>query len=126
MGSSFIAANGLWTQHQEEAAAKLVAQLDDLNLRQVRISWGDQHGILRGETLEVDAFRSALKEGKDFQTATLIFDSTNNPVVPPFEADGFGDKRLTGLPDAVLVPDPTTFRVLPWADRTGWVLSEMY
>lgn len=25
MGSSFIAANGLWTQHQEEAAAKLVA-----------------------------------------------------------------------------------------------------
>jgi len=126
MGSSFIAANGLWTQHQEEAAAKLVAQLDDLNLRQVRISWGDQHGILRGKTLEVDAFRSALKEGKDFQTATLIFDSTNNPVVPPFEADGFGDKRLTGLPDAVLVPDPTTFRVLPWADRTGWVLSEMY
>ncbi|MDV3126039.1 glutamine synthetase family protein [Mycobacterium sp. 21AC1] len=126
MGSSFIAANRLWTQQQEEAGAKLVAQLDELDLRQVRVSWGDQHGILRGKTLEVDAFRSALKEGKDFQTATLIFDTTNNPAVPPFEAQGFGDARLTGLPDAVLVPDPTTFRVLPWVDRTGWVLSEMY
>ena len=126
MGSAFIAANGLWSQEQQEAGARLLSRLEELDLRQVRVSWGDQHGILRGKTLEIDAFRSALKEGKDFQTATLIFDTTNNPAVPPFEAHGFGDARLTGLPDAVLVPDPTTFRVLPWADRTGWVLSEMY
>lgn len=126
MGSAFIAANGLWSQEQQEAGARLLSRLEELDLRQVRVSWGDQHGILRGKTLEIDAFRSALKEGKDFQTATLIFDTTNNPAVPPFEAHGFGDARLTGLPDAVLVPDPTTFRVLPWVDRTGWVLSEMY
>ena len=50
----------------------------------MRISWGDQHGILRGKTLEVDHFLSVLRNGKDFQTATLIFDTTNNPVVPPF------------------------------------------
>jgi glutamine synthetase len=126
MGSSFIAANGLWSQQQEEAGARLVSRLNELDLRQVRISWGDQHGILRGKTLEVGAFLSALAEGKDFQTATLIFDTTNNPAVAPFEAKGFGDDRLTGLPDAVLVPDPTTFRVLPWANKTGWVLAEMY
>jgi glutamine synthetase len=126
MGSSFIAANALWSQQQEEAGAKLVSRLNEMELRQVRISWGDQHGILRGKTLEVGAFLSALNDGKDFQTATLIFDTTNNPAVPPFEAHGFGDDRLTGLPDAVLVPDPTTFRTLPWADRTGWVLAEMY
>lgn len=126
MGSSFIADNGLWSQQQEEAAAKLVSRIQELELRQIRISWGDQHGILRGKTLEIGAFMSALSDGKDFQTATLIFDTTNNPAVPPFEAHGFGDDRLTGLPDGVLVPDPTTFRVLPWADRTGWVLAEMY
>ncbi|WP_193044654.1 glutamine synthetase family protein [Mycolicibacterium baixiangningiae] len=126
MGSSFIAGNGLWSQRQEEAGAKLVSRIQELELRQVRISWGDQHGILRGKTLEIGAFMSALSDGKDFQTATLIFDTTNNPAVPPFEAHGFGDDRLTGLPDGVLVPDPTTFRVLPWADKTGWVLAEMY
>src|SRR5690606_10154020 len=26
----------------------------------------------------------------------------------------------------VLVPDPTTFRVLPWAPRTGWMLCDLY
>lgn len=126
MGSSFIAANGLWSQRQEEAGARLLSRLNELKLRQVRISWGDQHGILRGKTLEVEAFISALADGKDFQTATLIFDTANNPAIPPFEARGFGDDRLTGLPDCVLVPDPTTFRVLPWANRTGWVLADMY
>jgi glutamine synthetase len=26
----------------------------------------------------------------------------------------------------VLVPDPATFKVLPWLDRTGWILSDLY
>jgi glutamine synthetase len=26
----------------------------------------------------------------------------------------------------VAVPDPTTFRVLPWADHTGWILCDLY
>ncbi|WP_099023715.1 glutamine synthetase family protein [Mycolicibacterium palauense] len=126
MGSSFIAEHGLWTAEQQEAAQQLGARVREMNLRQIRISWGDQHGILRGKTLEVDHFLTALENGKDFQTATLIFDTTNNPAIPPFEAHGFGDPRLTGLPDGVLVPDPTTFHELPWAERTGWVLSDLY
>ncbi|MGE0215846.1 glutamine synthetase family protein [Mycolicibacterium sp.] len=126
MGSSFIATHQLWSAQQEEAGAKLASRIAEMDLRQVRVSWGDQHGILRGKTLEVDHFLAALSEGKDFQTATLIFDTTNNPAVPPFEAHGFGDDRLTGLPDGVLVPDPTTFRVLPWVNGTGWVLADLY
>jgi glutamine synthetase len=26
----------------------------------------------------------------------------------------------------MLVPDPATFRILPWADRTGWMLCDVY
>ncbi|MBP2562530.1 glutamine synthetase [Neorhizobium galegae] len=33
---------------------------------------------------------------------------------------------MIGLPDGVLVPDPTTFKVLPWVKDTGWVLSDAY
>lgn len=124
--SSFIRDHKIWTDEQHEAAEELIASIRGLGLRQVRISWGDQHGILRGKTLEVDHFISTLENGKDFQTATLVFDTTNNPAVPPFAAQGFGDDRLTGLPDGVLVPDPTTFRVLPWVDGTGWILSDLY
>jgi glutamine synthetase len=126
METSFIGRHALWSAGQQEAAQRVAAEIKDLGLRQVRISWGDQHGILRGKTLEVPHFLSVLKNGKDFQTATLIFDTTNNPVVAPFGASALGDPRMTGLPDAILVPDPTTFKILPWLDGTGWILSDLY
>ncbi|TQS42929.1 glutamine synthetase family protein [Cryptosporangium phraense] len=122
MAEGFIARHQLWTAEQTEAAERLL----HLDLRQVRIAWCDQHGILRGKTLESSHFATVLKQGKDFQTATLIFDTTNNPVVPPFSYAALGDPRMTGLPDGVLVPDPLTFRMLPWLDGTGWILSEMH
>ena len=122
----FVQQHGIRSEEQAAAAEELAARVRELGLRQVRISWGDQHGILRGKTVEVGHFLNALYEGKDFQTATLIFDTTNNPAVPPFAADGFGDPRMTGLPDGVLVPDPSTFTVLPWVDRTGWILADLY
>jgi len=122
----FIQDHSLWTSEQADAAAHVRALIAEHDLQQVRISWGDQHGILRGKTLEVGHFLSTLEDGKDFQTATLIFDTTNNPAVPPFAAGGFGDPRLTGLPDGLLVPDPSTFRILPWVDRTGWILANLH
>ena len=123
---SFVEQHGLWTHEQVVAAEEIEHRVKELGLRQVRIAWGDQHGILRGKNLEVGHFLSTLRSGKDFQTATLIFDTTNNPVVPPFGANALGDPRMTGLPDGVLVPDPLTFKVLPWLNRTGWILSDLY
>ena len=47
--------------------------------------------------------------------------------MPPFGAGNFaGAPELTGLPDGMLVPDPTTFRLLPWVEQTGWILSDAY
>ena len=44
-----------------------------------------------------------------------------------FSADaGIGFAELAGGPDAILVPDPSTFKVLPWVPNTGWILSDMY
>jgi glutamine synthetase len=126
LSTPFIERHGLWSREQQDAADEVVARVRELDLRQVRISWGDQHGILRGKTLEIEHFLSVLKNGKDFQTATLIFDTTNNPVVPPFGANALGDPRMTGLPDGVLVPDPATFKILPWLDKTGWILSNLH
>lgn len=126
MQEGFIARHRLWTDEQTERGAALAAEVEELQLRQIRIAWSDQHGILRGKTVEVGHFQSTLRDGKDFQTATLIFDTTNNPVVAPFGASALGDPRMTGLPDGVLVPDPTTFKILPWLERTGWVLCDLY
>jgi len=123
----FIQTHGLWTGQQAEAAERVKAQIDEHGLTMVRVSWGDQHGILRGKTLLAHDFLLALRNGQDFQSFTVIADTANNPSVPIWtKGIGLGIGDFTGLPDVVLVPDPATFRVLPWAPRTGWVLADMY
>ena len=80
-----------------------------------------------GKTVTVPDFLRALRNGHDFQSATLVMDTTNNIFVPLFvEGGGFGIPEMSGYPDTILVPDPSTFRVLPWVDATGWVLSDMF
>ena len=75
----------------------------------------------------VPEFLRALEHGKDFQLVTTLFDTTNHPIVPPFGGEGpFGVAEMAGLPDGVLVPDPSTFRVLPWVADTGWLLADAY
>ena len=123
----FIERHGLWTDEQREAADRLRSEIEQHDLKTVRVSWGDQHGIVRGKTLTTHDFLVALRNGQDFQTATLYMDTTNNLFAPMFASGGgVGMAELAGGPDSVLVPDPMTFRLLPWAEATGWVLSDMY
>ena len=123
----FVERYGLHTEEQKEAAARLGKDITEQGIRRVRVSWADQHGIARGKTLSTADFLVALRNGQDFQSATLIMDTSNNIFVPLFTAGGgFGIPEMTGYPDTMLVPDPTTFHVLPWSAGTGWVLADMY
>lgn len=123
----FIDRHGLWNDAQRAAAEEVLNAVTEQGLKRVRVAWGDQHGIIRGKTLTIPEFVRAMSDGKDFQLVTTIFDTTNHPIVPPFGAGNFeGAPELTGLPDGVLVPDPTTFRTIPWVQDTGWVLCDAH
>ena len=57
----------------------------------------------------------------------LAKDTSHRTVFPVFTAGGgFGMTEMEGAADVLMVPDPTTFRVLPWAPTTGWVLCDLY
>jgi glutamine synthetase len=125
--SGFVAQHGLHSPQQQEAAARMVARIRELELRTVRIIIVDQHGIPRTKFLSSESAIAGLRNGVDFSGAIYSLD-TGNVVFPPAfaEGGGFGIPEFTGFPDVVVVPDPTTFQVLPWADRTGWVLCDAY
>lgn len=126
MDSCFVSRHELWTEQQQGAAEELASRIRRLDLSQVRLSWADQHGTLRGKTLETAHFLKALRHGKDFQTAPLLFDTSGDLVVPLSGASSLGGPRIAGLPNAVLVPDPATFTPLPWLPATGWILGDLY
>ncbi|MDQ6771881.1 MAG: glutamine synthetase family protein [Candidatus Dormibacteraeota bacterium] len=125
--SGFVEEHGLFDERQREAAEQVERAVRESGLRTVRIGWADQHGAVRCKFVSTRNFLLALRNGIDFSGAVLSMDSGNHVFTPLFVAGGgFGIPELTGFPDVVLVPDPTTFRVLPWASETGWVLSDMY
>jgi glutamine synthetase len=125
--SGFVETHGIHSDAQRKVAGEVVRQITELGLRTVRLIFVDQHGIPRAKHLSGDAFVSALENGSDFSGAIYSLDSGNGVFPPAFAAGGgFGIEEMTGFPDITLVPDPATFRVLPYADRTGWILSDSY
>ncbi len=123
----FVARYGLYSAEQAAAAQALAEQIRALGLRTVRLIVVDQHGVPRGKALSPDVAIAAMANGLDFSGAIYSLDSGNQVFVPAFAAGGgFGIDEFTGFPDIVLVPDPATFRVLPWADSTGWMLCDTY
>ncbi len=104
-----------------------MARIRELGLRTVRLAVVDQHGVPRGKMLSPEAAIAAMSDGLDFSGAIYSLDTGNQVFVPAFaRGGGFGIEEFTGFPDVMLVPDPSTFRVLPWADRTGWMLCDVY
>jgi glutamine synthetase len=123
----FVDQHDLLTKDQLEAGRDAAGRIEADGIRTVRIAWADQHGIPRGKFVSAHDFETGLANGFDFSGATLVMDTTNHLFAPIFtEGGGFDIPEFTGFPDVQLVPDPTTFQVLPWAPSTGWVLCDMY
>jgi glutamine synthetase len=125
--AGFVKRHELHSDEQRAAAEEVVARIRELGLRTVRVVIVDQHGIPRAKFLSAEAAISAISNGADFSGAIYSLDTANGVFPQAFAAGGgFGIAEFTGFPDLIIVPDPHTFRVLPWADRTGWVLCDAY
>src|SRR6266700_2980440 len=125
--SRFVMRHGLYSAEQAAAADAIARRIRELDLRTVRLTVVDQHGVPRSKSLSPAVAIAAMNNGLDFSGAIYSLDTGNQVFVPAFAAGGgFGIDELTGFPDVVLVPDPATFQVLPWADRTGWMLCDVY
>jgi glutamine synthetase len=123
---SFVERYDLWTAAQTKAAADIERAIKSEKLEVVRFSFADQHGVLRGKTLLASEVANALRNGVTMTTTLLAKDTAHRSVFPVFSAGGgFGMEEMQGGADFVMVADPATFRILPWASNTGWVLCDI-
>jgi glutamine synthetase len=124
---SFVARHNLWSDEQREAAGRLARIVEEQKLELIRLSFPDQHGILRGKTLVAKEAIAALESGCAITTTMFAKDTSHRTVFPVFTSGGgFGMREMEGAADVLMVPDPTSFRVLPWAPSTGWLLCDVY
>ncbi|MGE0628333.1 MAG: glutamine synthetase family protein [Hyphomicrobiaceae bacterium] len=125
--TNFVDTYNLWTAEQREAANRALALIDEKGIELVRFSFPDQHGILRGKTLVAGETASVFRNGCALPVTLIGKDTSNKTIYPVFTADGgFGVEGMGGAGDLIMVPAPETFRILPWAPNTGWMLCDAY
>jgi len=118
---------GLRTTGRRARVAEVLAEVAAEGVGVVRLAFADQHGILRGKTIVASELAAAFDDGVTMTTTLLLKDSSHRTVFPVFTAGGgLGVKELEGAADCILLPDPSTFRILPWAPHTGWMLCEAH
>ena len=123
----FIERHALWTDDQRRQAEALKDRVRTEGLRLVRLAWTDAHGCSRAKAVTIPAFLESLAGGYNINVATTTLDSANARTFSSFtRGGGMGLDEMTGSPNITIVPDPATFRVLPWAPGVGWVLCDEY
>ena len=124
---SFAAACGVADAARAAACEAVARRMRDEGVVLVRIGWCDTHGILRGKTLTPAAVPRALASGIGMASTILLKDTSDRTAYRVFEPGA-----TAGLPgfgfanNLLLLPDPASFRVLPWAPGTGWMRAETW
>ena len=125
--TSFVERHGLWTDEQARAARAVGQVIKKNKLELVRFSFADQHGVLRGKTVLAEETPAMMQSGVTMTTTLLAKDTAHKTAYPVFTpGGGFDMTAMQGGGDFVMVADPATFRILPWAYKTGWLLCDIY
>jgi glutamine synthetase len=95
-------------------------------IKRVRFSFADQHGVLRGKTLAAAEVKHALERGVTVTSTLLLKDTSHKTVFAAFTpGGGVGMPELQGAADILMMPIQSSFRILPWAPDTAWMLCDL-
>jgi len=123
----FIERHDLWSVDQKRRVKEIKAQVEKEKIELFRIAWADPHGASRAKTVTLPAFLSALEDGYNINVATTTLDASGARTFASFtQGGGMNLEEMTGSPNLIVVPDPSTFRILPWEPSVAWILGDEY
>jgi glutamine synthetase len=119
---SFAQRCGIDNAARQLAVDHLLRHIKKSGVERMRFAWCDPHGLLRGKTLMASAVERALNDGIGMVSTLMLKDTSDRTAWKVFEHGGVAD--LPGFEAAgnlILMADPTSYKQLPWAAKTGWV-----
>jgi len=123
--TSFARRCGIDDPQRRSASAELVRTIAESGVEWVRFAWCDQHGMLRGKTLVAGAVVRALDDGVGMVGTLLLKDTSDRTAYKVFEPGGLDQlDRFACAANLMLLADPCSYRRLPWAHQTGWLLCQ--
>ncbi|QDC10037.1 glutamine synthetase [Oceanicola sp. D3] len=121
-----LAQEGLLSPEAVQAASELVERLSGGETETVRVLFADQNGILRGKTVVASALESVFCSGLAAPSTLILKDTSNRTAFPIWAENNGIEGELAGGRDLLMVPDPATFRVLPWSPHSAWIFCDPY
>jgi glutamine synthetase len=122
---------GAHSPAREAACAALLRRVQEQGVKQVRVFWADLHGSFRSKTLLTagGALKSALQDGLGMVSTLLLKDSADHTAFPVFDPEQMarlpvGLAEFRSANNLLLLPDPSSFVLLPWATDTAWLRAE--
>lgn len=119
-----LAQSGLLNSKSVELAAAVLQRVIDCNIETVRVVFADQNGILRGKTIIADALSSVFTNGLAAPATLLLKDTSHRTVFPVWTETPGVDGIAPGAGDILMLPDPETFRILPWSPHSAWIFCD--
>ncbi len=109
------------------ACAAALHRLETTGVDEVRIGWCDLHGVLRGKTLMPAAVPSALDDGIGMVSTLMLKDTSDRTAFRVFERATHDELPGFGFANnLLLLPDPASLILLPWAPGTAWMRGEPF
>nr|WP_261368321.1 glutamine synthetase family protein [Pseudosulfitobacter koreense] len=119
-----MAQAGLIGDADLDKVAALVDRVAQSDLETIRVLFADQHGILRGKTIVAGAFASIFTSGLAAPSSLLLKDTAHRTVFPIWSDDPGVSGGMGGAGDILMLPDPDTFRILPWSPHSAWIFCD--
>ncbi|MEM9602476.1 MAG: glutamine synthetase family protein [Pseudomonadota bacterium] len=125
--SGGLVAAGIRSEADCLAAAEVLAGFDADGVETVRLVFVDQHGILRGKTVVVDAVLSACAHGIGMPSTLLLKDTAHKTVFPVWEGGAsVAGMALNGASDVLAAPDLTTATPVPGSPHARRVFCTLH
>ena len=119
---------GVDSEQRNADVRQAIKSIESSGVELVRLAWCDTHGMLRGKTLTTAAAIKALDDCVGMVGTLLLKDTGDRTAYKVFEPGGTADLPVgfAGAGNLMLLPDPTSFQVLPWAPGTGWLRCQTW
>jgi glutamine synthetase len=113
------------SSYRQAEIQRVLALAQASGLEWIRLVWCDVHGSLRGKTWVTSELATAFKDGMSMVSTLMLKDTSDRTVYKVFEAEVKNElPGFEGASNVILLPDPSTFKILPWAEKTGWLLGQ--
>ena len=107
-------------EREDATLEQVLADWGEQGIRYVRFELPDMHGTSRSKTIPIEHAGAFGESGLNMYGGVVVLDSRSDVVSGTLynEEIAYADQRLK--------PDPSTARIVPWAEATGRMICDTY